>query len=724
MDRGKGICRFLSHFLSCNMGEKKRGFEDTQHWSRLTQVVTASTPESLEELEQLRDVLRFHEWRYYVKSTPLISDVEYDALFRKLKAVESHNPKWISPDSPTQRIGSDISEMGVTVKHLSPMLSLDNAQDSADLKAFDVQVKKLLNVEESAEVEYALEPKYDGGGVSLLYEQDKFAQAATRGDGERGELITENIRTLRTVPLTARFSDYGIEKIEIRGEAIIAKEKFIGLNREREAAGKDLFANPRNAATGGLRMKNPRDTAERKLEVFVYHVGHIEGPGADKFNYHSENIDLLKELSFKVPPTAGKVYRGIDEVIKVCEEWETSRDEYPYEIDGMVVKVNSLEDQEKCGFTAHHPRWAIAFKFKAKQATTQLRDVEFQVGKIGSITPVAKLLPVRLAGVEISSISLHNEDFIRSKDIRYQDYVLVERAGDVIPYVAGVVKERRTGEEEPIEFPEDCPVCHHPLQRVKGEAAWRCVNAQCEAQVLERMKHFASKDAMDIDGLGPAIIQRFRNLGYLDSLADIYRLDYETIATLKDFGKKSAGNLRAAIEHSKTRPIKRLLHGLSIHHVGKKVSSILAEHVRYLPELQQWTEEQLIEIKDLGPVVAGNIVAYFSDPSNIALLEELEELGVNLTQTEEDKPLKVHADAPLKEKKILFTGSLETMTRKEAKKLAEQLGAVNISAVSGNLDILVVGKNAGSKLKKAQSIGTVEIWTEEEFQKIITDFNA
>lgn len=702
------------------MAEKKGRFEDVRHWNQLSQWAAQSTPVTEVETERLRDVLRFHEWRYYVQNSPLITDAEYDVLYKKLVHIEEENPGWITPASPTQRVGSDITELGITVKHLSPMLSLDNAHNAEDLRAFDEQIKKLLNLSAEVNIDYAIEPKYDGGGVSILYENDLFVQAATRGDGERGEIITDNIRTLPTVPLQAEFSRYGITKAEIRGEAIIRKDRFEKLNAERENAGLDLFANPRNAATGGLRTKNPKETADRKLDIFLYHLGYIEPESVrESRKYHSDNIELLKSLSFYVPPTSGKIYKGIEEVIKVCEEWEENREEYPYEIDGMVVKLNSLEDQEKCGFTAHHPRWAIAFKFKAKQAITQLLDVEFQVGKIGSITPVAKLTPVRLAGVEISSISLHNEDFIRNKDIRYYDYVLVERAGDVIPYIAGVVKDRRTGIEREIVFPADCPVCRHPLKRVEGESAWRCVNSQCEAQIFERMKHYASKDAMDIDGFGPAIIRRFRKLGFLDTIPDIYRLDFEKISGLKDFGQKSASNLQEAIERSKSRPIKRLLHGLSIHHVGKKVSSILAEHVEYLPDLQNWTAEQLTEIKDLGPVVAENIIAYFSDPTNLEMLKELEELGVNLLQTEEDKPVLIEADAPLVNKKILFTGTLETMSRKEAQKLAEMAGAQNISAVSGNLDILVVGKNAGSKLRKAQELGTVEIMTEEEFRKII-----
>ncbi len=701
------------------MAETNKDFYNTQYWNKRTEQLTGARLNTREEVEQLRDVLRFHEWRYYVKNDPILTDKEYDILFNALKVVEEEHPEWIVPTSPTQRIGSDISEQGITVRHLSPMLSLGNSYNPEDLREFDTQIKKLLSLPANATVEYAIEPKFDGGSVALVYEDDKFVRAATRGNGAEGEDITENIRTLPTVPLQAHFSQYGITKAEVRGEAIIRKDKFAELNAEREKEGIKLFANPRNAATGGLRMKKPADTAERNIDVFLYHLGYVEPDSAKADRLlHSEDIRLLGSLSFKVPPTAGKRYLGIEEVIRACEEWEEQREEYPYEIDGMVIKVNSIDAQRICGYTAHHPRWAIAFKFKAKQASTRLNSVEFQVGKIGSITPVAKLDPVHLAGVDISSISLHNEDFIRSKDIRINDYVLVERAGDVIPYIVSVVKDRRDGSEISIDFPTECPVCKHPLQRLEGESAWRCVNAQCEAQIYERMKHYASRDAMDIEGLGPAIIQRFRTLGFIESLPDIYRLNYEKIASLKDFGLKSAENLRDAIENSKHRPIKRLLYGLSIHHVGKKVSSIIAEKIEHLLQLKQWTESDFTAIKDLGPVVARNLVAYFSDESNIAMLQELEELGVNMQQTEEDMPVHIADDAPLKGKKILFTGSLETMTRKEAKAKAEELGAKNISAVSSNLDILVVGKNAGSKLKKAQALGTVEIWTEMEFNDL------
>ena len=414
-----------------------------------------------------------------------------------------------------------------------------------------------------------------------------------------------------------------------------------------------------------------------------------------------------------------KVCRGIDEVVAFCRQWEEKREAYPYEIDGTVVKVNSRALQEKCGSTSHHPRWAIAFKFKAKQATTKLRGVEYQVGKIGSITPVAKLEPVQLAGVTVSSVSLHNEDFITGKDLRIGDTVLVERAGDVIPYIVKAMDELRDGTEKPIVFPEYCPVndTDQPvkLERPEGEAAWRCPKCVCGRQDLQRILFHVSKSAMDIEGLGKQIVERFYDLGWLRNIADVYRLDYDKIAELEGFGKKSAENLRKAVEKAKRNPLRRLLHSLSIHHLGKRASEIIAAQVDHVLDLQHWSGEQLTEIHEIGPVLAKNIVDYFSDEDNIRMLREMEAAGVNLRATDADKPRQTAAEGPLKDKTILFTGTLGSMSRKEAQDLAAAAGARNISAVSGNLDILVAGEKAGSKLKKAEKLGTVEILTEQEF---------
>lgn len=679
----------------------------------------------------LQRLIIFHEHRYYALNEPLISDFEYDNLYKMLEAIEKEHPDWITPNSPTQRVGSDLTEDFAQVEHLTPMLSLDNSYDAADLAGFDERIKNYLGLPADLEIEYCVEPKFDGGTIALVYENDQLVRAATRGNGAIGDDITPNIRTLRSVPLRAEFSKYGIAKAELRGEAIIRKDVFVKMNEQRSADGLSLFANPRNAATGGLRTKDPSETAARRIEAFIYQVGYaVDAAGnsvLNNFKTHDSLIELLGELGFKIPrhssgsqPGERKVCPNIAEVAAFCNDWQNRREQYAYEIDGMVVKANQLDLQQRAGSTAHHPRWAIAFKFKAKQATTKLLNVEFQVGKVGSITPVAKLEPVALAGVTVSSVSLHNEDFIRNKDLRLGDTVLVERAGDVIPYIVKPMEELRDGSEQEIAFPTNCPVCQSKLVRAEDEAVWRCENPDCEAQLLQRMIHHVSKNAMDIDGFGESQIDRFYRLGWLHSIADIYRLDYEAIAQLEGFGEKSAGNLRKAIEKARQNPLHRLLHSLSIHHLGIKAGKLLAAEIQNLWELKDWDEERFHQIKDIGPVLTHNVIRFFQNEKNVALLKDMESLGVNFQQTEDDRPKAVSADAPLAGKTILFTGTLTKMGRKEAQAKAEAAGAKNISAVSGNLDYLVVGEDAGSKLKKAQALGTVTILTEDAFLDLVS----
>ena len=678
--------------------------------------------------EDLRQVLQYHEWRYYVQNDPVISDFEYDLLYKQLEALEREHPDLVTPDSPTRRIGTDLMENSVQVNHLIPMLSLDNSYNAEDLKAFDESVKKLCKLEADTDIEYCVEPKYDGGTIVLVYENDRLVRAATRGNGYTGDEITANMRTLRTVPLKADFSRHGIFKTELRGEALIRKDIFEKINAVRLSAGEQTFANPRNAATGGLRMKDPREAAGRGLEAFIYQLGYATDEQGNnvlgKFRSHDESIHLLGSLSFKTPLVkasadqhlpATKSCRNIEEVIAFCQSWQEYRDEYPYELDGMVVKVNSLELQERCGYTSHHPRWAMAFKFKARQATTRLRDVEFQVGKTGAVTPVAKLDPVPLAGVTVQNVSLHNEEFILSKDIRIGDQVLVERAGDVIPYIVKSLAELRDGSERPVEYPKNCPVCHSPLVKPEDEAVWRCENAACEAQVLARMIFHTSKAAMDIEGMGESTIERFYKLGWLHTIADLYRLEYDKVAQLDGFGEKSAANLRLAVERAKQNPIHRLLHSLSIHHLGQKTGKLLAAEVEHVLDLKEWDMERYQQIKDVGPVLARNVCNFFQNEQNVALLREMEALGVNMKQTPEDMKADVNTDGVLYGKSILFTGTLSQMTREEAEKRAASAGASIASGVSKHLNILVVGEKAGSKLKKAQALGTVEIWSEMEF---------
>ncbi len=679
----------------------------------------------IDQLEMLRTLLRYHEWRYHVQHDPIISDFEYDQLYKKLEALETAYPDSITPDSPTQRVADDLTSEFPTVEHLTPMLSLANSYDAKDLMEWDEQVKRMANLEQEEEVEYIVEPKFDGGSIALIYENDYLVRAATRGNGKMGEEMTNNARVMPSVPLKAAFSSAGFHKVELRGEVLIRKDIFREVNKARAAEGLSLFANPRNAATGGLRMKDPKSSAKRQMEAFLYQLGFAENEAGEQMLNHIETHDsmmeLLEDIGFKVPkkPTERAVCKNIQSVIDYCKAWQSKREDYPYEVDGMVVKVNSLALQKELGSTSHHPRWAIAFKFKAKQATSKLLSVEFQVGKIGSITPVAKIEPVPLAGVVVSSISLHNEDFINSKDIRLGDTVLVERAGDVIPYIVKSMEELRDGSEQVIEFPSNCPVCATPLVREATEAAWRCVNYNCEAQVLQRMIHHVSKNAMDIDGFGKSYVERFHQLGWLKSLADIYRLDLRKVAELEGFGKKSAENLLTAIEKAKQNPLHRLLHSLSIHHLGKKASKLIAAEITHIQDLKKWTIEDFTYIKDIGPIVAENVIAFFDNPQNVALLEEMEQLGVNMQQTDDDRPITIAKDAPLAGKTILFTGTLQTVSRKAAQEKAMALGAKNISAVSSKLDILVVGEKAGSKLKKAEALGTVQILTEEAFLELL-----
>lgn len=682
-------------------------------------------------IADLCKVLRYHEWRYYVQDDPVISDFEFDQLFDLLRKLEAAHPELVASDSPTQRVAVDWSGTFAQVPHLTPMLSLDNSYNAEDLRDFDTSIKKLCGLEKEALVAYCVEPKYDGGTIALVYENDRLVRAATRGDGAIGEDITANIRSLKSVPLRAAFSQYGIYKAELRGEALIQKAFFEKMNAKRQELGETLFANPRNAATGALRMKDPAETAARGLEAFIYQLGFAvtaEGePATAHFATHDESIHLLERIGFKTPLTktashqhlpATRTCEGIEEVIHFCTEWQAFRDEYGYELDGMVVKLNSIELQARCGYTNHHPRWAIAYKFKARQATTRLRDVEFQVGKTGAITPVAKLEPVHLAGVTVSNVSLHNADFIAAKDIRIGDQVLVERAGDVIPYIVKPLEELRNGSEVPVVFPEICPfdlTGEVRLIRAEEEAAWRCPSCTCGRQDYQKYVFHVSKSAMDIEGLSKATIERFIQLGWIRSLVDLYQLDYDQIAGLEGFGKKSAENLRAAVEKAKRNPIHRLLHSLSIHHLGQKASKLLAAEVSHVLELKEWDLERYQEIKDVGPVLAQNVYHFFQDERNVQLLQDLEAAGVNLYQTEEDKKPVSNAEGPLAGKTILFTGTLEQLSREQAEQRAAAAGASISSGVSKNLNILVVGAKAGSKLKKAEALGTVEIWTESEF---------
>ena len=695
-------------------------------FKRSKEILSSGIGAETDQISELVDILQFHEWRYYVQSDPLLSDKEYDSLYSTLVLAEGQNPIAIRPDSPTQRVSSDLADGFESVEHLVPMLSLDNTYNAEDLKHFDKQIRKLCGVMDHDSVEYTVEPKYDGGSVAVIYENNYLSRAATRGNGVKGDDITSNIKTIKSMPLSVDLKRFGIYKAEFRGEALIRLDDFKAMNSKRELKGLSVFANPRNAATGGLRMKDPREASQRKLDLFLYQMGYavtIEGEDALKnFKTHSEIIHFMNDVGLKVPEEAFTVCKNIVEVINCCESWASKRNDYPYEIDGLVIKVNRLDYQDMCGYTSHHPRWAAAYKFAAKQATSRLIDVEYQVGKVGSITPVAKVEPVPLAGVTISSISLHNEEFIHSKDLRLGDVVLLERAGDVIPYIVKAMEDVRTGEEKIIQYPTECPSCHTALIKAEGEAAWRCPNSvACPEQIRQRLIFHVSKDAMDIDGMGPSYINRFMELGWVTSISDIYELDYGQVAQLEGFGSRSAQKLKTSINLAKSQPISRLLYSLSIHHFGKRASKIVAGQIQHVYDLFEWTEEQFVSLKDIGPVVARNVVEWMQIKENQDLLKTLESHGLNMIQTDEDKPEVLNAEGLLFGKTILFTGTLQELSRKEAKELAKNAGAKNISAVSGNLNILVVGEKAGSKLKKAEALGSVEIWTEKEFIEKISD---
>ena len=668
---------------------------------------------SPKEINDLREVLRFHEYRYYIQSDPLISDFEYDTLYKHLEALEEENPDLIVPDSPTQRVAKGLTKEFPTVQHLVPMLSLDNSYNSDDLIDFDRKARELTGLDV---IEYCVEPKFDGASISLIYEDDQLVRGATRGDGVHGDDITPNIRQIRTIPLSAAFSEYGLQTVEIRGEVLINKNNFKKFNEQLAEQGQPPLANPRNASAGTLRIKDPVEVRRRKLEAFVYHVSYYTlKQGAKDLHSHSQTLQMLWNLGFRSPEKEKKVLKGIQAVIDYCNEFEVQRDELPYEIDGMVIKVNDFELQDRMGMTTHHPRWAMAYKFKARQATSKLVNVEYQVGRVGTITPVAKIEPVHIGGVTVTSISLFNEDVIKEKDLRIGDTVLVERAGDVIPYIVKSLSELRTGDEKPIKFPKYCPSCGDQLYRTEDEAAWRCVNISCPAQVLERLMHFASKDAMDIRGLGAANIEKFYTLGLLTSIPQIYQLDYEAIGQLEGFGKKSIDNLSTAIENSKKQPLHRLIFALGIRYVGETMAKTLAHAIDHLLDLQKFDEEALQNLEDVGPKVAGSVVQFFKNHDNIEMIRALEALGLQLKNEKKD----FVSDGNLAGQTFLFTGTLSKLKRNEAEEMVEKNGGKILSGVSSKLNYLVVGEDAGSKLEKAKKIASIKIISEDQFLKMI-----
>jgi DNA ligase (NAD+) len=669
--------------------------------------------------EIFRNILRFHEYRYYVQTDPLISDYEYDTLYKQLEKFEKDNPDKVTTNSPTQRVGAGLVKDFAKVQHLVPMLSLENSYNADDLLDWDRKARELSELDV---IEYCVEPKFDGASISLIYETDLFTSAATRGDGVVGDEITINTRQIKSVPLSAKFSEYGIKQIEIRGEVLMNKQRFKAYNDKLIEEGIPPLANPRNAAAGSLRIKDSAEVGKRNLEAFLYHVSYLVTDNRQQTTdnhqplTHSGMLEMLWNLGFRSPKNEMKIVQGIDAIIKYVQEFEAKRDNLPYEIDGMVIKVNNLQLQDRLGMTSHHPRWAIAFKFKARQATSKLIGVEFQVGRTGAITPVAKLEPVQVGGVTVSSISIHNEEYIKEKDLLLGDTILIERAGDVIPQIVKSFTALRKGDEQKILFPTSCPDCAHTLFKTEDEAVWRCTNINCKAQVVERIIHFVSKDAMDIRSFGDANVRKFYELGLLNDIPGVYKLPFDKIKTIEGFGEKSITNLQAAIEASKIQPLHRVIYGLGIRYVGETTAKTLAKAVEHLNDFATYTEEQLQQLEDVGVKVAKSIHAFFSDAENIKLITQLEELGIQLKSTK----LAVISDGNLLGQTFLFTGTLNKLKRSEAEAMVEKNGGKIVSGVSSKLNYLVVGQDAGSKQEKAKKITSIQIISEEDFLKMLS----
>ena len=664
-------------------------------------------------IEVLRDALRFHENRYYVQTDPLISDAEYDGLYKQLEKIEKKNPALITVNSPTQRVGKGLIKDFPKVQHLVPMLSLENSYDAADLLDWDRKARELSGLKS---IQYCIEPKFDGASVSLVYEDDLLTKGITRGDGETGDDITPNIKQIRSIPLSAAFSKYGVQQIEIRGEVLMNKKNFKKYNDALIEEGLPPLANPRNSAAGSLRIKDTAEVSRRNLEGFLYHVSYINGINNDHSEpeTHAGMLDMLWQLGFRSPKKEMKVVKGIEAVIEHVQAFESKRDDLPYEIDGMVIKVNDIQLQEKLGMTSHHPRWAIAFKFKARQATSKLLAVEYQVGRTGAVTPVAKIKPVQVGGVTVSSISIHNEEYIKEKDLKINDTLLIERSGDVIPQIVKSYAELRDGTETDIKFLKTCPSCKRALFKTEDEAVWRCINLDCEAQVVERIIHFVSKDAMDIRSFGEANVRKFYKMGFLKDIPGIYSIDIDTLRNLEGFGEKSINNLREAIEKSKLQPLHRLIYALGIRYVGETTAKTLAQSIKNIFDLGAYNLEQLQQLSDVGVKVAGSIYEFFQNNDNLQLLKKLEGLGIKMEKREPSV-----GGGNLSGQTFLFTGTLTRLKRNVAEEAVETNGGKLLSGVSSKLNYLVVGEDAGSKLEKAKKIPGIKIISEEEFLRLL-----
>ena len=665
-----------------------------------------SKEEAKKRIEELRKLIRHHDYLYYVLNKPEISDAEYDKLMRELQQLEEMYPEFITPDSPTQRVGAPPAEEFKTVAHLKPMLSLDNAFNEEEMRKFDERIKRELGKED---VIYTAEPKLDGLSVELVYENGVFVRGSTRGDGYNGEDVTENLKTIRAVPLRLREGKYGIPRLlAVRGEVIMHIHDFEELNKKLIERGEEPLANPRNAAAGSLRRLDPKETAERPLDIFFYEIMVVEGL---KINTQWEALEHLREWGLKTNPLV-KRCKNIDEVIEYYNEMKEKREQLSYEIDGIVVKVDNLEDQEKLGIKARSPRWAIAYKFPPREKITQVMDIIVQVGRTGTLTPVALLKPVDVSGVTVSRATLHNFDYIREKDVRVGDWVKVIRAGDVIPEVVEVIKEKRTGKEKIFQMPDKCPVCGSHV--VREGAYYRCTGGlSCPAQLKRSIAHYASKGAMDIEGLGPKIVDLLVDKGLVKRISDLYKLTIPDLLRLPGFALKSAKNLIESIEKSKERSLDRFIYALGIPNVGEHMAKVLAERFKTLDNLMNAREIELLAVPEVGPETAKSIVDFFREPKNREEIQRLKELGVKATFEKMEKK-----EGILKGKVFVFTGALKSFTRDEAKRIVEELGGRAASSVSRNVDYVVVGENPGSKYERAKQLG-LKIINEEEFKKLI-----
>ncbi len=658
-------------------------------------------------IEQLRGELEYHNHRYYVLDDPSITDSEYDALMRELSALETDHPEFTDPNSPTRRVGAKPLDEFQTVPHNTPMLSLQNAMTEEEVRDFDKRVKKLLDTDI---VEYVMEVKIDGLAVELVYVDGIFTLGSTRGDGYVGEDVTQNLRTIRAVPM--RLSGAGgrplPERLEVRGEVYMGKKEFLDLNSHRELTGEPLFANPRNAASGSIRQLDPRVTAGRRLNIFCYAAGQIPGTA---FATHMEFLETLREWGFRVNPHI-KACNTLEELIGHYNYIHSIREEIPYEIDGTVIKVNRLDYQSALGTVSRSPRWAIAFKFEAQEEQTVVEDIEVSVGRTGALTPVAILRPVAVGGVEVSRATLHNEDEIERKGIRVGDTVIVTRAGDVIPEVVRVVDGGRPDRGAPFRMPGQCPVCGEEVVRPPGEAIRRCVNINCPAQIKGRIEHFASKRAMDIDGLGTKLVEQLVDRDIIRDVSDLYYLDKSTLAGMDRMAEKSARNIIDAIGASKRRPFARFIYGLGIRHVGEHLSDLLAERFGSMDRLMAADTEMLLAVPEIGPEAAGSITSFFRDQKNRETLRRILEAGV-------EPEFREAGGKKLEGLTFVFTGALTGMPRDDARKRVEQLGGKTASSVSKKVNYVVTGGEAGSKLDKARQLG-IKTLTEQEFLELIS----